>query len=94
MKEYSTFGRNSGLKELEQDLIHILWPFLVWKRPAAVSMLQVNLLLPVSSKTPGSFSVLDLMRLPLGTPSGLLPVSFSQALTCWVSPGFPEGKFG
>jgi putative Mg2+ transporter-C (MgtC) family protein len=38
---------------------------------ASVSMLQVNLLLPVTGKTPGSFSVLDLMRLPLGILSGM-----------------------
>jgi putative Mg2+ transporter-C (MgtC) family protein len=38
---------------------------------ASVSMLQVNLLLPISGKTPSSFSVLDLMRLPLGILSGM-----------------------
>ena len=38
---------------------------------ASVSMLQVNLLLPVSGKTSGSFAVLDLMRLPLGILSGM-----------------------
>ena len=38
---------------------------------ASVSMLQVNLLLPLSGKTPTSFSVLDLMRLPLGILSGM-----------------------
>ncbi|MFY9986349.1 MAG: MgtC/SapB family protein [Chthoniobacterales bacterium] len=38
---------------------------------ASVSMLQVNLLLPVSGKTAQSFAVLDLMRLPLGILSGM-----------------------
>ena len=38
---------------------------------ASVSMLQVNLLLPVAGKTPESFAVLDLMRLPLGILSGM-----------------------
>jgi putative Mg2+ transporter-C (MgtC) family protein len=38
---------------------------------ASVSMLQVNLLLPVAGKTSGSFAVLDLMRLPLGILSGM-----------------------
>jgi MgtC family len=33
---------------------------------ASVSMIQVNLLLPIAGKTPGSFAVLGLMRLPLG----------------------------
>ena len=38
---------------------------------ASASMIQVNLLLPVSGKTPESFSVLDLMRLLLGILSGI-----------------------
>jgi putative Mg2+ transporter-C (MgtC) family protein len=38
---------------------------------ASFSMLQVNLLLPVAGKSPGSFAVLDLMRLPLGILSGM-----------------------
>jgi putative Mg2+ transporter-C (MgtC) family protein len=38
---------------------------------ASVSMLQVNLLLPVTGKTSASFGVLDLMRLPLGILSGM-----------------------
>ena len=33
---------------------------------ASLSMLQVNLLLPMTGKTSSSFTVLDLMRLPLG----------------------------
>jgi putative Mg2+ transporter-C (MgtC) family protein len=38
---------------------------------ASLSMLQVNLLLPMTGKTPSSFAVMDLMRLPLGILSGM-----------------------
>src|SRR5580704_18319135 len=38
---------------------------------ASVSMIQVNLLLPIAGKSPDSFVVLDLMRLPLGILSGM-----------------------
>ncbi|HVA48408.1 MAG TPA: MgtC/SapB family protein [Pirellulales bacterium] len=38
---------------------------------AAVSMIQANLLLATAGKTPDSFIVLDLMRLPLGVLSGM-----------------------
>ncbi len=38
---------------------------------AAVAMVQANLMLPTDGKTPGSFSVLDLMRLPLGILTGV-----------------------
>jgi putative Mg2+ transporter-C (MgtC) family protein len=38
---------------------------------ASVSMIAVNLLLPVSSKAPGSHVMMDLMRLPLGILSGM-----------------------
>jgi putative Mg2+ transporter-C (MgtC) family protein len=38
---------------------------------ASVSMIQVNLLLPVAGKAQNSFVVLDLMRLPLGILSGM-----------------------
>jgi putative Mg2+ transporter-C (MgtC) family protein len=38
---------------------------------ASVSMLQVNLLLPMAGKTAASFAVMDLMRLPLGILSGM-----------------------
>jgi putative Mg2+ transporter-C (MgtC) family protein len=38
---------------------------------AAVSMLQTNLLLPMHGKTPESFAVMDLMRLPLGVLTGM-----------------------
>ena len=38
---------------------------------AALAMLQVNLLLPLAGKSPSSFVVMDLMRLPLGILSGI-----------------------
>jgi putative Mg2+ transporter-C (MgtC) family protein len=38
---------------------------------AAISMIEVNLLLPVAGKTQDSFVRLDLMRLPLGILSGM-----------------------
>jgi putative Mg2+ transporter-C (MgtC) family protein len=38
---------------------------------ASVAMIQTNILLPVSGKTPASFAVMDLMRLPLGILTGV-----------------------
>lgn len=38
---------------------------------ASVSMIQMNLLLPTAGKMPGSFVVMDVMRLPLGILSGM-----------------------
>ena len=38
---------------------------------AALAMVQVNLLLPIAGKSPTSFVVMDLMRLPLGILSGI-----------------------
>ena len=38
---------------------------------ATLSMLQVNLLLTIAGKSPTSFVVMDLMRLPLGILSGI-----------------------
>ena len=38
---------------------------------AAISMVQVNLLLPLAGKPQASFIVMDLMRLPLGILSGM-----------------------
>jgi putative Mg2+ transporter-C (MgtC) family protein len=38
---------------------------------ASVAMIQANLLLPVSGKNPGSFGVMDLMRMPLGILTGV-----------------------
>ncbi len=38
---------------------------------ACISMIQANLLLPMTGKTQASFAVMDLMRLPLGILSGM-----------------------
>jgi putative Mg2+ transporter-C (MgtC) family protein len=38
---------------------------------ASVAMIQANILLPVDGKTPESFGVMDLMRLPLGILTGV-----------------------
>lgn len=38
---------------------------------ASVAMIQANLLLPLTGKTPQSFAVMDLMRLPLGILTGV-----------------------
>lgn len=38
---------------------------------ASVSMIQVNLLLPLADRSPSSFIMMDLMRLPLGILSGM-----------------------
>lgn len=38
---------------------------------ASVAMIQANILLPVDGKTPASFAVMDLMRLPLGILTGV-----------------------
>jgi putative Mg2+ transporter-C (MgtC) family protein len=38
---------------------------------ASVSMMQANILLTLSGKTPASFGVMDLMRLPLGILTGV-----------------------
>lgn len=38
---------------------------------ASAAMIQASLLLPVSGKTPASFAVMDLMRLPLGILTGV-----------------------
>ncbi len=38
---------------------------------ASVAMIQMNQLLPVSGKTPESFGVMDMMRLPLGILTGV-----------------------
>ncbi len=38
---------------------------------ASVAMIQANILLPLSGKTPESFPVMDLMRLPLGILTGV-----------------------
>jgi putative Mg2+ transporter-C (MgtC) family protein len=38
---------------------------------ASVAMIQANVLLPLAGKTPESFSVMDMMRLPLGILTGV-----------------------
>ncbi|HVV42207.1 MAG TPA: MgtC/SapB family protein [Nitrobacter sp.] len=38
---------------------------------ASVAMIQANILLPLGGKTPQSFAVMDLMRLPLGILTGV-----------------------
>ncbi|HEX5236805.1 MAG TPA: MgtC/SapB family protein [Silvibacterium sp.] len=38
---------------------------------ASVAMIQMNLLMPTSGKSPSSFSVMDIMRLPLGILTGV-----------------------
>jgi putative Mg2+ transporter-C (MgtC) family protein len=38
---------------------------------ASVAMIQANILLPLAGKTPESFSMMDLMRLPLGILTGV-----------------------
>jgi putative Mg2+ transporter-C (MgtC) family protein len=65
---------------------------------ACISMIQVNLLLPVRGKAPDSFVVMDLMRLPLGILSGMgfigagailhkdnLVVGVTTAATLWFT---------
>ena len=64
---------------------------------ASVAMIQTNILLPVSGKTPESFAVMDLMRLPLGILTGVgfigggtilkkgdLVTGVTTAATLWV----------
>jgi putative Mg2+ transporter-C (MgtC) family protein len=64
---------------------------------ASVAMIQTNVLLPVSGKTPESFAVMDLMRLPLGILTGVgfigggailkkgdLVIGVTTAATLWV----------
>jgi len=64
---------------------------------AAVAMIQANLLLPVAGKTDASFSVMDVMRLPLGILSGMgfigagailrrgeLVIGITTAATLWT----------
>jgi putative Mg2+ transporter-C (MgtC) family protein len=64
---------------------------------ASVAMIQANILLPLSGKTPDSFSVMDVMRLPLGILTGVgfigggtivkkgdLVVGVTTAATLWL----------
>jgi putative Mg2+ transporter-C (MgtC) family protein len=65
---------------------------------ACVAMVQVNMLLPLAGKTPSGFSVMDLMRLPLGILTGMgfigggailkrgsLVVGVTTAATLWMT---------
>ena len=64
---------------------------------ASVAMIQTNMLLPLSGKTPESFATMDLMRLPLGILTGVgfigggtilkrgdLVTGVTTAATLWV----------
>jgi putative Mg2+ transporter-C (MgtC) family protein len=60
-----------GVNRGEQDRPVGLRTTMLVTLAAAISMIQVNLLLPVAGKAPDSFVVMDLMRLPLGILSGM-----------------------
>jgi putative Mg2+ transporter-C (MgtC) family protein len=64
-------GALLGINRTERGMAAGLRTTLLVTLAAAVSMIQVNLLLPTVGKTPDSFSVLDLMRLPLGILTGM-----------------------
>jgi putative Mg2+ transporter-C (MgtC) family protein len=64
-------GTALGLNRTERGMTAGLRTTLLVTLAAAVSMIQVNLLLTTVGKTPESFSVLDLMRLPLGVLTGM-----------------------
>jgi putative Mg2+ transporter-C (MgtC) family protein len=64
-------GAALGLNRTERGMTTGLRTTLLVTLAAAVSMIQVNLLLVTDGKTPASFSVLDLMRLPLGILTGM-----------------------
>src|ERR1700744_1903399 len=60
-----------GINRSEHGHAAGLRPTLLVCLAASLSMLQVNLLLPMTGKTSSSFAVMDLMRLPLGILSGM-----------------------
>jgi putative Mg2+ transporter-C (MgtC) family protein len=60
-----------GINRGEQDRPVGLRTTMLVTLAAAISMIQVNLLLPVAGKAQDSFVVMDLMRLPLGILSGM-----------------------
>jgi putative Mg2+ transporter-C (MgtC) family protein len=64
-------GALLGLDRTERGMAAGLRTTLLVSLAASASMIQVNLLLGVSGKTPESFAVLDLMRLPLGILTGM-----------------------
>lgn len=63
----AAIGANRG----EQDRPVGLRTTMLVSLAATISMIQANLLLPLAGKTPESFAVMDLMRLPLGILSGM-----------------------
>jgi len=60
-----------GVNRGEQDRPVGLRTTMLVTLAAAISMIQVNLLLPLAGKSQDSFIVMDLMRLPLGILSGM-----------------------
>jgi putative Mg2+ transporter-C (MgtC) family protein len=64
-------GTVLGLNRSERGMTAGLRTTLLVTLAAAVSMIQANLLLVTVGKTPDSFAVLDLMRLPLGILTGM-----------------------
>jgi putative Mg2+ transporter-C (MgtC) family protein len=60
-----------GVNRGEQDRPVGLRTTMLVSLAAAISMIQVNLLLPIAGKPGDSFVVMDLMRLPLGILSGM-----------------------
>ena len=64
-------GTLLGINRSERGMNAGLRTTLLVTVAAAVSMIQVNLLLGTSGKTPESFVMMDLMRLPLGILTGM-----------------------
>lgn len=64
-------GMIIGLNRGERGHVAGLRTVILVSVAACVSMLQVNALLSLEGKTPSSFVVMDLMRLPLGVLSGM-----------------------
>lgn len=64
-------GAAIGVNRGEEDRPVGLRTTMLVTLAAAISMIQVNLLLPIAGKAPDSFVTMDLMRLPLGILSGI-----------------------
>ena len=64
-------GAAIGVNRGEEDRPVGLRTTMLVTLAAAISMVQMNLLLPVSGKGQDSFAVMDVMRLPLGILSGM-----------------------
>ncbi|HEX4612429.1 MAG TPA: MgtC/SapB family protein [Urbifossiella sp.] len=64
-------GAALGLNRTARGMTVGLRTTLLVALAAAVSMIQVNLLLATAGKAPDAFPVLDLMRLPLGVLTGM-----------------------